>query len=159
MKDPCFAVAGAITARPRATRPRATCPRMSGESRVGVVEVHSAAALQASVSRAAEVPVAVVGFTQAGCRACAYAKRAYDRVARDADGAFFSVDVSAPALRDACRAMDVRAVPSWGIFAADGNGEVFEVHRVVGPRAVRELDEVVQEIVDNGFDPDMFEEA
>lgn len=58
---------------------------------------------------------------------------------------------------DACKDMGVESVPSWRVFVGEVGG-VWEVDEVVGPRSVKRVGEIVQDIVDGGFDRNDWEE-
>jgi hypothetical protein len=168
-RHPAFAAPAALPRALPATTATSPVP-LRASAVPAVTRLRSAAAVSASLaalasSDPARVRVVVLGFTAAGCRACAYAGHAYAKVARgrrrgrdgEGGGVFYEVDVKDAGVRDVCRELGVESVPSWRVFASCESGAVYEVDEVVGPRAVGRVAEVVDRLVEGGFDIGDFE--
>lgn len=170
MHAPAFSTAAALPLRRARSQPGAQPARRprsppTASAATAVKRIRSPAAFAASLDALAtpgsgRARVAVVGFTSASCRACAYAAHAYARVAGGGGegGVFYEVDVGEAALQEVCVELGVESVPSWRVFASgEEGGKVYEVEEVVGPREVRRLEEVVERLVQGGFDAAEFE--
>lgn len=140
-----------------------------------VRRIRSAEEFRNSLSASGSSHLTVIAFTAQDCRACQYARRAYARAAADLGATaatelsrnpsasttgvdFFELDVGAPALKDICRTLGVEAVPMWHVYGGNDRGQLFELHRVVGPRSVGLLKQSVEQLVRNGIDLDDYEE-
>lgn len=115
--------------------------------------------------RPAPAELSVVSFVQRGCRACRYSSAQFRRLAEDrtlaaaaeraADGVrFYEMDIDAA--RALCADLGVSAVPSFHFYAYRPGEDpgVGILDTVVGPRAVKDVRERVDQFSHADFDID-----